>query len=101
MRRYIRTCQSCGYELSASTETKDKSTKSYRFRKCPKCRAEDFDWGSWRGYDTKPWRDRFKALTGHDLITPEARLDELIYDNEDTYLAEDSPFLQVLKENNF
>ena len=78
MRRYIRTCQSCDYELVLANEPKDTTSKSFKFRKCPKCKSEDFDFGSYQGYDTKPWRDKWKALTGRDLKMPEIELDDLI-----------------------
>lgn len=78
MRRYIRTCQSCDYELVLSGEPKDTTSRSFKFRKCPRCKSEDFDFGSYRGYDTKPWREKWKALTGRDLTMPETELDDLI-----------------------
>lgn len=101
MKQWIRICQSCGYELKSSSEPKNKSRASYGFRKCPKCKSEDFDWGSWRGYDTKPWRDKFKAITGQELIIPEAKLDELILNDEDGGgLFKGNAFLQTLIDHN-
>lgn len=46
---FIRTCQSCGYELHCTPPSKDRElSDAYRNRKCPKCKSEDFDYGSER-----------------------------------------------------
>ncbi len=87
MRYWIRRCNSCGYKLKAARETQDKTRTSYIYRKCPSCKSESFDYGSWCGYDTKAWRDKWKVLTGRDLNMPEAELDDLV-DN----LGEDGLF---------
>jgi hypothetical protein len=98
-KKYVRTCQACQYKLVTSSETKDKTTASYRNRKCPKCRSEAFDWGSWQGYDTQPWRDKFLALTGTGLVMTDNELEELIdCDEEGGGLFEGNDFLNRLIE---
>ena len=101
MRRYIRTCQSCSYELVLSSQPKDTSSKSFRFRKCPKCKNEDFDYGSWQGYDSQPWRDKWKALTGRELDMPENELEWLLDEKSDEGLFEGNELYRALIELNY
>ena len=51
MYTYIRTCQSCGYKLRSPTQPKDTTSKGFINRKCPKCRSESFDFGSYQNND--------------------------------------------------
>jgi len=46
--KFIRTCQACGFELDCKGESKRKDTRAYTERRCPKCKSEAFDFGSWR-----------------------------------------------------
>ncbi len=101
MKRYIRTCQSCDYELVLSSEPKDTTSKSFRFRKCPKCKSEDFDYGSWRGYDSKPWREKWKALTGRELDMPEGELEWLLDEKGEDGLFEGNELYKALIELNY
>lgn len=96
MRQYVRKCNCCDYKLVTSSETKDKTSKSYIYRKCPKCRSEAFDYGSWQGFDTKPWRDKWMAITGRELTTPESELDNLIYEHDGYLAIEDSELYTAL-----
>lgn len=100
-KRYIRTCQSCGYELVLSHEPKDTTSKSFRFRKCPKCKSEAFDFGSSRGYDSQPWRDKWKALTGRELDIPENELEWLLDEYGDEGLFENNQLYQELIKLNY
>lgn len=100
MKRFIRTCQSCNYELVLSGEPKNTTSKSFMYRKCPKCKSENFDYGSQRGYDTKPWREKWKTLTGRELTIHEIDLDKLIYDKGDEGLFEGNELYQALLELN-
>jgi len=44
---FIRSCQSCGYRRPSKPPTSYKSNdESWRYIKCPKCKSEDFDYGS-------------------------------------------------------
>lgn len=101
MRYWIRKCDSCGYELKATTETQDKTRSSYIYRKCPSCKSESFDYGSWQGYDTKPWRDKWKALTGRELDMPENELDYLLDEKGDEGLFEGNELYKALIELNY
>jgi len=101
MRRYIRTCTCCDYELVSRTEPKDKTSNSFRNRRCPKCKSEAFDYGSWSGYDTQPWRDKWKALTGRELDMPEDELDSLIYNMGEDGLFEGNEMYNKLIELNY
>jgi len=49
--QYIRTCQACGFKLDCE-EPLRKDTRAYTERKCPKCKSEAFDFGSWRNDDS-------------------------------------------------
>lgn len=48
---FIRTCDACGYKLKLAGEPKNKETRSYIYRKCPQCKSEAFDYGSWKHND--------------------------------------------------
>lgn len=95
-RRFVRTCQACDYELILSGEPKDASSNSFIYRKCPKCKSEAFDHGSWRGHELKPWRDRFKTLTGNELTLPADDLEKLIDDYGEEGLFEGNELYQQL-----
>jgi hypothetical protein len=101
MRRYIRTCQSCDYELVLSHKPKDTTSKAFRFRKCPKCKSEDFDFGSYRGYDTKSWREKWKALTGRELDMPEDEMETLLDEDGDEGLFEGNALYNRLISLNY
>ena len=101
MMQWRRTCQSCGYNLLASIETKDKTRSSYIYRKCPKCKSEGFDYGSWQGYNTKPWRDKWKTLTGRELDMPEGELEWLLDEKGDEGLLEGNELYKALIELNY
>src|SRR6266403_1263850 len=88
---FVRTCQGCGYELKSSSETKDKTRSSYIYRKCPSCKSEDFDWGSWRGIRQEVlqgYRDKFQAITGHEFVMTDNELEEIL----ETELGENGLF---------
>lgn len=59
MRQWIRTCQECGYKLAKSEEPSDqrKASAAYGFVKCPKCKSEAFDYGSWQDPEAKPYTE--------------------------------------------
>lgn len=101
MKRFVRTCQSCQYELTLSHEPKDTSSKSFRFRKCPKCKSEDFDFGSSRGYDSQPWREKWMALTGRKLDMPENELEWLLDEKGDKGLFKDNELYKALIKLNY
>lgn len=49
-REFKRTCQECGFKLISATGPLpgDKVTNAYTFKKCPKCKSEGFDYGSYQ-----------------------------------------------------
>jgi predicted nucleic-acid-binding Zn-ribbon protein len=49
-KEFKRTCQECGYKLITPTGPGPgaKVTDAYIFRKCPKCKSEAFDYGSYQ-----------------------------------------------------
>lgn len=96
-KRYVRTCQECGYELQLANEPKVING----FRKCPKCKSEAFDYGSWQGYDSQPWRDKWKALTGRELDMPEGELEWLLDEKGDEGLFEGNELYQALIDLNY
>ncbi len=101
MKQWVRTCTCCDYKLVSNTEPKDKSKPSYGYRKCPKCKSEAFDYGSWRGNDTGPWRDKWKALTGRELNMPELELEWLLDEYGDEGLFEGNQLYNELLKLNY
>lgn len=55
--KYIRTCQSCGYEQEAkdpATYVDKAKTEPWREVKCKRCKSADLDYGSWRRQPGEP-----------------------------------------------
>lgn len=100
-KRWVRTCQSCSYELQSNVEPQNKHKPSYGFRKCAKCGSEDYDWGSWQGYDSQPWRDKWKALTDRELDMPENELEWLLDEHGDEGLFEGNELYKALIALNY
>jgi hypothetical protein len=102
-KRWVRTCQVCDYTLNSSTEPSDKTkaSNSYGFRKCPKCKSEAFDYGTWFGYDSQPWRDKWKALTGRELDMPEGELEWLLDEKGGEGLFEGNELYKALIKLNY
>jgi hypothetical protein len=103
-RHYVRTCQACNYELKASVEPKDKSKASFLFRKCPRCKSEAFDYGSWRGWSREmliPWREKFKALAGYDLVMTDNELETILSGDlgENGLFANNALFAELVKRS--
>lgn len=53
---FIRTCQECFYKLESETgpEPGEAVTNAYDFRKCPRCKSEAFDRGSYQLFAETP-----------------------------------------------
>ena len=50
MRKWIRTCQSCG-NIQEDKKPDGDMTDPYAFRKCKRCKSMDLDYGKWESND--------------------------------------------------